>query len=1138
MATIRPRLLIVDDDIEAAPLLRQILSDIGETFCSTSGPDALVFIAKNQPDLVLIDARMPGMDGFEICSTIRKETSCRNLPVILITAVNDPDSETLGLACGAADCISRPLNATLVKERIRTHLALRLKGSEQLSGRAVFRQAEAELQPSQHMLKNLTANLPGMLYQYRLYPDGRSSCPFISASVREICGLSPEELQKDATPWINLTHPDDREELVQTGMESARTLQPWRLEYRALLPGKGVRWLSGEASPQKLEDGSFLWHGYIRDITESKNAKERERRLMNMYRALSETSEAILHLKDESALFPLVCRIAVEYGAMLLAWVGIPDADNRFAAVASHGKIDQAYTGHITVRSDKSTPEGRGPAGTAYRDRRPVVVNDFATDETMAPWRERAIKEGLNSMAAVPILKAGNPYAVLIVYSDHVGAFDDEIMRLLEEMTANISFALDNFDREALRHQAESALRQSEARLKGFYNAGLIGVIYWKTSGEIVEANDKFLEMTGYGREDIQAGRIDWIKMTPTLYLERDRQAVSELMEAGIHQVVEKEYIRKDDTCIPVIVARARLDESKSDGVAFVMDITERKKAQAALQLTQIAVDRAINPVCLVAPDGRIHFVNEAACRHLGYSSEEFRGLTIPDINPIKPIDEWKTYWEMLKEKKFCKFESVHRKKDGHLFPVEIISNYINHEGQEYSFAFWRDITEDKKSEELIWKQANFDALTGLPNRRMFLERLEQDILKAQRTQTPLTVMYLDLDYFKDVNDTLGHDKGDLLLKEAARRISNCIRKTDTVARLGGDEFTIVLAEMSDLDGAERIARNILEKLAEPYFLEDEVAYVSASVGIALYPGDASGSESLLKYADQAMYASKERGKNRYSYYDATMQEAAVFRHQIVKHMHSALENRQFHLVYQPIVELATNAVYKAEALLRWHHPERGLIGPAEFIPFAEQTGLIVEIGNWVFREAARTVKHLRETFHPGFQISVNKSPVQFRKHGSLYKTWFNYMHELGLAGCSVAIEITESLLMDSTGLVTKKLNAFRRQGMQISLDDFGTGYSSLSYLKKFNIDYLKIDRAFVSHLTDGSDDMALCEAIIVMAHKLGIKVIAEGIETEEQRRLLVSAGCDFGQGYLFSRPISAEKLDEFLSADARSTAP
>jgi len=1026
MATIRPRLLIVDDDIEAV-LLQRILSDIGETFFSTCGPDALAFIAKNQPDLVLIDARMPGMAGFEACSAIWEEASRRNIPVILITAGNDPDSETLGLACGAADCVSRPLNAALVKARVRTHLALRLKGNEQLSGRAKLRPDGAERQPGQHMLKNLTAHLPGMLYQYRLYPDGRSSCPFISESVREICGLAPDDLRKDATPWTGLTHPDDRDGLRQTGMESARTLQPWRLEYRAILPGKGVRWLSGEARPEKLEDGSILWHGYIRDITESKNAKERERRLMTMYRALSETNEAILHLQDESALFPLVCRIAVDYGAMLLAWVGVPDAGNRFVAVAGHGRIDKAYTGHITVRSDKNTPEG--PASTTYREQRPVVVNDVATDETMLPWKERMIKEGLNSLATVPILKAGNSYAVLFVYSDQVGAFDDEIMRLLEEMTANISFALDNFDREALRHQAESALRQSEARLKGFYNAGLIGVIYWKISGEIIEANDKFLEMTGYDREDLQAGRIDWIKMTPPRYRARDRLAVSELMETRMHQVVEKEYTRKDGTGIPIIVARARLEESKSDGVAFVMDITERKKAEEALQLMQISVDRAINPVCLVAPDGRIHFVNEAACRHLGYSSEEFLGLTIPDVNPGTPIDEWKTFWEMLKEKKFCKFESIHRKKDGHLFPVEIIANYINHEGQEYSFAFWRDITEDKKSEELIWKQANFDTLTGLPNRRMFLERLEQDILKAQRTQTPLTVMYLDLDYFKDVNDTLGHDKGDLLLKEAAARISDCIRKTDTVARLGGDEFTIVLAEMSDLDGTERIARDILEKLAEPYFLEDEVAYVSASVGIALYPSDASGSESLLKYADQAMYASKERGKNRYSYYDAAMQEAAVFRHQIIKHMHSALENRQFQLAYQPIVELATNAIYKAEALLRWHHPERGLIGPSEFIPLAEQTGLIVEIGNWVFREAARTVKHLRETFHPGFQISVNKSPVQFRKHGSLYKTWFNYMHELGLAGGSVAIEITESLLMDSTGLGHEKTEGVSAPG-------------------------------------------------------------------------------------------------------------
>ncbi len=440
------------------------------------------------------------------------------------------------------------------------------------------------------------------------------------------------------------------------------------------------------------------------------------------------------------------------------------------------------------------------------------------------------------------------------------------------------------------------------------------------------------------------------------------------------------------------------------------------------------------------------------------------------------------------------------------------------------------DITGRKHSEALIWQQANFDALTGLPNRRMLRDRLEQEMKKSRREGRLLAILFIDLDHFKEVNDTLGHDKGDLLLVEAARRIHDCVRETDTVGRMGGDEFTVVLSELSDSASAERIIHKILEAMTAVFQLGDEQVFVSASIGITVYPADATEVENLYKNADQALYVAKGAGRNRFSFFTPALQEAAQTRVRLTNDLRAGLAQHQFLLVYQPIIELGTGAIYKAEALIRWQHPTRGLISPAAFIPIAEASGLIIDIGNWVFMQAATQAKRWRASVHPNFQISINKSPAQFHHISTAHGAWLDHLKALGLPGAAIAVEITEGLLLDANSAVTVRLLELRDAGIQVSLDDFGTGYSSLSYLQKFEIDYIKIDQSFVRHLVAGSTDLALCKAIIVMAHELGMKVIAEGIETTGQRDLLVAAGCDFGQGYLFARPMPATDLEAFVA--------
>ena len=438
------------------------------------------------------------------------------------------------------------------------------------------------------------------------------------------------------------------------------------------------------------------------------------------------------------------------------------------------------------------------------------------------------------------------------------------------------------------------------------------------------------------------------------------------------------------------------------------------------------------------------------------------------------------------------------------------------------------DITERKRSESLIWEQANFDALTGLPNRRLLRERLEQEIKKSRRDGLQLAILFIDLDHFKEVNDTLGHDSGDQLLIEATRRIKECLRESDTVARMGGDEFTVILTEIFDVSSIERILQKLLRTLATTFRLGDEQVFVSASIGVTMYPFDATAIEDLFKNADQALYVAKGAGRNRFSFFTPALQEAAQTRVRLANDLRTGLVEKQFRVVYQPIIEMSTGAIHKAEALIRWDHPQRGLVSPAEFIPIAESSGLIVDIGQWVFQQAAAQVLLWRQSLNPDFQISINKSPVQFNRDGNANQPWSQQLQALGLPGQAIVVEITEGLLLDTTSSVADQLLDLRDAGIQMSLDDFGTGYSSLSYLQKFDIDFIKIDQSFVRHLIPNSTDLALCKAIIVMAHALGMRVIAEGVETAQQRDLLAEAGCDFGQGYLFSKPISAVEFEAF----------
>jgi len=697
----------------------------------------------------------------------------------------------------------------------------------------------------------------------------------------------------------------------------------------------------------------------------------------------------------------------------------------------------------------------------------------------------------------------------------------DNLEQIVEERTHDLTMA-------------NESLTESQLRL-GILFQTIPDLIWVKSKdGVYLACNSAVERLFGAKSSDIIGkSSLDFVGAKQTASFQADDMTA---IESGKPVIIEEWLTFADDqhkALFEVIKVPMRTSSGQLIGVIGVgRDITERKQAEEKLQLASMVFKHSSQSILVTDSQGMIIAVNSGFERITGYTEAEVIGKN-PSILSSGRQDNafYQAMWNTLNTTGHWEGELWNRRKNGEIYPAWLTINAIlNENGKVDRYVeLCSDFTKRKQAEELIFQQANFDPLTGLPNRHMFLERLEQEVGTARRLGLPMALMILDLDHFKDVNDTLGHDMGDLMLQDTAERLKSCIREYDSVSRLGGDEFTVILSSVEDIGRVERVAQNILHRISEPYQLGKETVHISTSLGVTMFPDDATNPEDLLKNADQAMYAAKKEGRNRRNYFMSSMQESAQTKLRLINDLRGALSAHQFLAVYQPIVDLATGEIHKAESLIRWEHPVRGLISPAQFITLAEEIEVIVDIGNWMFREAAQQVARWRISHHPDFQISVNVSPVQFRNAGISHNTWFNYLKTLGIPGAGIVIEITEGLLMDASEAITLQLLAFHNAGMQVALDDFGTGYSSLSYIKKFDIDYLKIDQSFVRNLAPDSSDLALCEAIIVMAHKLDIKVIAEGVETELQRSLLAAAGCNYGQGMLFSKGVSAEEFEVLL---------
>lgn len=531
--------------------------------------------------------------------------------------------------------------------------------------------------------------------------------------------------------------------------------------------------------------------------------------------------------------------------------------------------------------------------------------------------------------------------------------------------------------------------------------------------------------------------------------------------------------------------------------------------------------------------DGRWTYISPAVRTLLGYTVEEAVQLPVAALlTPDGAAELTDIRRNMAAVGGGEEPRPIHRgeleltRKDGSKVWVEITMTRLRDDtGQaEGVLGVLRDISDRKQNEFRVWRQATHDELTGLPNRRLFQDRLQQGLARAGRAGQRLALLFIDLDRFKEVNDSVGHAAGDQFLVEVAQRVQGCLRRVDTVARMGGDEFTVIMADMATTRRVDTVARKIIDALARPFVLQDKSFVLTASIGIALYPDHGEAVDELMQHADQAMYDAKRR-RNQYRYFTPALHAEAMAQQQLSQDLRDALAQGQFEVHYQPIVELASGRIGMAEAQVCWRHPRRGLLTADAFIPEAETSGLIIELGDWAFREAVRWVLARRRRLGVPFRVSMNKSQLQCVT-SPVEQSWPAWLGEMGLAGDAIVIEVTEALLLSDRPEILDKLRQLRSSGMQMAIDDFGAGYSALSYLKHFKVDFLKIDTSFVRELGDNRETQAFCEAIIAMAHKLAMQVIAQGVETAAQRDCLRAAGCDCAQGSLFAHPRPAAEID------------
>ena len=947
----------------------------------------------------------------------------------------------------------------------------------------------------------------------------------------EILGYSRAEMTRMS--WEQMTHPDDLAADIRQFERIVRGESDGYLIDKRFVRKDGTTVSTSlDIKCVRLPDGSpdYLV-ATVQDITERKQAEAKIARLTQMYAALSECNQAIVRCTNQQELFPLICRFAVQFGGMKMAWIGLIDPGTRQIREAASFGEGTGFLQDLQVSADAESDFGRGATGRAIRQLQPMWIQDYLNDPITAPWHERGARAGWRASASLPLTCNDAAVGAFMLMAGEVDVFDEAIRNLLVEMSQDISFALGSFAREAQRRQIEATLRESERRFRDLYEKAPLAYQSLDVAGNILDVNDAWLALLGRTREEVSGRFIgDFMSEASLTAMNDEFPMFRRLGRVDGHLF---HFVHRDGSQRLLMVNGQIARDADGNFLrthCILTDLTERLQAQEQLKLAATVFEQSAEGIIITDAAFNIMMVNQAFSKITGYSAAEVLGKN-PHLlaSGHHEAHFYRALWSAVHATGHWSGEMWNRSKDGEIYPemVSITQVLDDHGKVSHYVGVFADISEHKANEAHIQHLAHFDALTGLPNRSLLADRVGQALSSVERKGESLALIFLDLDRFKNVNDSLGHRIGDELLIQVAQRLQSGLRDEDTVSRLGGDEFIVVLPG-TGADGAARVAKKVLKSLSLPYCIEQHELTITPSLGIAMYPADGDSYEALSMCADAAMYRAKQSGRQTFRFFTREMQEDSERTLQLENALRRALELDQLELHYQPQIALDSGRVVGVEALLRWHHPELGDVSPSDFIPVAEDSGLILPIGQWVVRTAVRQMKSWVDGGMAPRVMAVNLSAVQFRQ-ARLPERVAQILDEFELPPRCLELELTESVAMEDPLAAIAVMDALHQRGIRMAIDDFGTGYSSLSYLKRFKVSKLKIDQSFVRDIARDPENEAIVEAIIGLSKTLGLQTIAEGVETAEQLAFLRAKGCHQVQGYYFARPMPAADFEDFV---------
>jgi diguanylate cyclase (GGDEF)-like protein/PAS domain S-box-containing protein len=922
------------------------------------------------------------------------------------------------------------------------------------------------------------------------------------------------------------------------------------------------RWFEVRCFP--VEEGLAV---YFHDITERKEARIALNQANRALQMLSRCNHVVVHAECESELIGQVCRIAVEVGGYRMAWVGYAEDDEaRSITLAAHfGKAeDVGCLRDLRIGWSESSAAGRGPAGLAIRSGNPIVVEDMAHDVRFSSWAVAETACGDGGAIYLPLQDGNGSFGLLALYAQDLVEGDPGEIRLLQDLAGNLAFGIGTIRARLEQEKIQAAVTKVAASVSTATGEHFFEQLA-ATMAEAVGADGGFvarLQPADPASARTVIAVLDGARIPDFDYLVEHSpcglalENEHHVVPVGVDKLFPKSpaallgakayggWLLHASSGKPIGIAFVvfRKPMPRSDFVTSTMRIfavraaaeLERQDADTNLRTQASLLDKAQDAIIVRSLDDRVLFWNKSAERMYGWTREEALGRKVEDVLYDDPAELLAARDATLETGHWIG-EAERHCKDGSTVTVQVRLSLIRNDAGEPEalLSINTDISQRKAAEREIKRLAFYDPITGLPNRLLLLDRLQHALTISGRSGVTGALLFIDLDNFKTVNDTLGHDRGDQMLQQVAQRIRACVYETDTVARFGGDEFVVLLESLSKhrheaATQARHICEKILSAFGAPIILDSFVRHTTASIGVTLFDTMECDAGELLKQADLAMYEVKAAGRNGARFFDPEMQTVVTARAALEADLRHALRHDEFALHYQAQVD-RDGMVTGAEALIRWQSPVRGPVAPGAFIPIAEDTGLILPLGRWVLEQACAQLAHwARRPGLSALSISVNVSARQLRQPGFVEEVR-DLLAQAGAAPHKLKLEITESLLVEDTETTIGTMRSLKAQGVGFSLDDFGTGYSSLSYLKRLPLDQLKIDQSFVSDVLTDPNDAAIAQTILALGHCLNLNVIAEGVETAEQHEFLMAHGCHAFQGYFFSRPVPVERFEEFV---------